>query len=254
MAVKNKEYQPVTIYEDTLMTPERKKPHKVCNTWPAEFAIPHPTGPHYTIPAKPEDKRYAFLEVGPKPSTMDLGECRTLSLLNIPAKTLALDLIELSPAGRDPITGKMMAPARVTSQFFERGLFVPEGDEPTDEELTAAETRRKRYMLEQIRRGDAAYARDHGSPVNVPGDARIAAEFLKIERPWAGSMETVVSAAAMPCPIISTHTVNRGDKKCIVCNEWIGWDEKGQPFAANDPDRKRAMAAAVARPEQRIGA
>ena len=59
MAVKNKEYQPVTIYEDTLMTPERKKPHKVCNTWPAEFAIPHPTGPHYTIPAKPEDKREA---------------------------------------------------------------------------------------------------------------------------------------------------------------------------------------------------
>ena len=100
-------------------------------------------------------------------------------------------------------------------------------------------------MLEQIRRGDAAYARDHGSPVNVPGDARIAAEFLKIERPWAGSMETVVSAAAMPCPIISSHTVNRGDKKCVVCNEWIEWDAKGNPHATNDPEWKREKLAAI---------
>jgi hypothetical protein len=85
MPSKNKEFQPTTIFEDVLGTPERKAPHKVCSTWPTEMVIPHPTGPHYTIPPKPEDERHSFLVVQPKPSTMDLGECRTLSLLNLTA-------------------------------------------------------------------------------------------------------------------------------------------------------------------------
>jgi hypothetical protein len=233
------EFAQSTIYKDAL-TPSEKVRKKIVSVFPEPTYVPHHSG-HRNIPGKGKGGRYAFIEVGPSVEQMDLGEGNNLALLSVSSDRTARDIIGLSDEGRDELTGKVLAPAVRDSDLFRQGLFVPEGDEPTEAELVAAEIRRETWMDLAILRGDRAWdVRNRLS--DVPGEAILAARYRGITRPWFGATTgTRQERYQDGCPACGAELFT--NKK--VCGgpaaHLVGWEE-GVAYWKDDPDRKRLAA------------
>jgi hypothetical protein len=264
MATKHGAYRPQTLYRDALV-PSEKTPHKVCTVWPESVFRPHSAfGLGVTIPGRPGkddppqpgalNNRYGFALCPPGIERDDLGSVRTLALLAISAKRIAMDVIGLSDEGRDEIpssdgTRPVMAAAVGESELSKKGYFVPAGDDPTEEEIAAAELRRDKWLRSQINKADAAWNENRAD--KIPSDALVAARWLGVKRPWTPdwSADGKVEQACPAC----RNPVIPGAKKCVHCHEWIGYDENGAAYITENPARamtaeadRRAKAAAVA--------
>jgi hypothetical protein len=247
--------RPSTIYRDTL-PPSEKVKHKVCTVWPDPVVIPHAAfGTHCHIPGRPatgapaqdgaRSNRYGFALCPPGIEREDLGETKTLAMLSIASYRVAMDVIGLSIEGHDEIPGQdgrmvpIFAPAVKTSALFEKGYFVPVGDEPTEEELNAAEARRDAWFKNAIEKGDRAWNQT-GKLDRIHPDSILAARYLGVEREWAPKfVVTKTQKKEIDCPCC-TAKMPAGAKKCLTCLELIGYEADGRAFFYNDPTRKAA--------------
>lgn len=257
-------YRPETLYRNVL-TPADRASKRICTVWPESITLPFPAGGlHVTIPGRPDrdgepqsgafylpkdggelvpTNRYGFVSVGPGIERDDLGNVRTLALLSISSRRNAMDVIGLSDAGKDEVTGTVMCAAETTSEMFEKGYFVPVGDVPNENELVAAEGRCLKFLRKALAAGDRVWNNTQKLDA-IPPEAIMAARFLGKARVWAPSIEgEEVQLDTIPCPVCKKH-IERGMKKCLACGEWIGYEADGTAYAVNDPERKARLLAA----------
>lgn len=267
MPERNPQYKARTNFRRTISA-EECRPKKLCTVWPETADLQHPSGYVKVFGATPEPGvtytlmdpttgklavtldgsplsahgviagiPYAFALVGPDRERDDAGEVVTNVFEAISSERHAMDVIGLAKAGVDELYQKQVSPPVSTSQLFEKGYFVPEGDNPTPEELKKAVSRREKWMDEAVRKGDAAWNRFHDHN-QIPGDAMIAAKHRNItDREWS---QDVRPSATSPCPVCRTF-IDPRQRKCTTCGEWLAVDDDGVLYAINDPLRKNAV-------------
>jgi hypothetical protein len=261
-------YKPTTTYR-IVLRPEEMVKHLVCSTWFEELSVPHVAfGTHCTIPGRPAEgappqetweqkgkerflvkarnNRYGFALCPPAVERQDMGQVHTLALLAISAKRTAMDVIGLAMEGIAEVPNQdgvleILTPAIRTSELWSKGFFVPDGAEPTDAEIEAAEQRRQSYLVGVVEKADRAWNNSGGKSDQIHPDAIKAARWLNQERPWA-PMWSGKKLATVPCPICLDPIVV-GQKKCAKCGEWIGYEEDGTAYGVNDPSRKARIVA-----------
>lgn len=271
---RNVAYKPKTTYR-VLVRGEEKEPHMVCTVWPEPIDRPYSNLglTHVTIPGAPGKNgipqilkfgereyvatidgqpttRYGFTLVRPGIERDDLGHVHTLSIVGISTYRVALDIIGLAveqvsdepnPDGTYPV----LAGAIKTSPLFEKGYFVPEGHEPTEAEVAAAEKRRDNWLRRAVEKGDVTWAQE-GKADRIHPDSVVAVRMLGLDRPWAPKTVPTLKNE-VSCPVCASP-VEHGVKKCLKCNEWLGYEADGSVYAVNDPERaNKALAQAKAR-------
>lgn len=188
-------------------------PHKICSVFPVVVEFHNHNG-HYVVPACSEGAEYTYCKVNPGYTKYDLGEDKHLVNLSIPAKTVAEDFLGIL-AGR--------------TDFLDRGLFVPEGEDPTKEELEQARSRMRLWFETQVQKADEGYGL-HGAARFLESTARLAVRHLGLKRAWA---ESYVPQVTVDCPACmkpmtngaKIHSVGEGG-----CGQRIGYDKEGAPF------------------------
>jgi len=190
-----------------------RTPHKICSVYPRDVSVENHNGA-YIIPAPKEGQEYGFVEVQPGLEKRDFGDGHFASFLTIYAKLVAEDFIGI-PQG--------------DTQFTDRGIFVPEGIDPTKEEIAAAREKLMKWAEGQVTRADVTWAQ-RGSIKDIADDAKAAAKLLKLERDWADSWK---AKEVMACPACG-EAVNKNARIHAVgqggCGERIYWTEDGNPY------------------------
>lgn len=256
---RNVAYKPQTIYRDVL-TAADKRLKKVCTVWPMETTVPHSAfGTHATIPGCPgEDatpqagaffvdsngerkltNRYGFTLAPSGVEQQDMGGCVTLGIRSITSRRIAMDVIGLSEAGTEMVNGQTISlcPPVRTSPMFEKGYFVPEGDDPTEQELDQAEDRREQFLNAAIQKGQRIWMQTKNMNL-IPPEALIAANFKgEAGLEWAPKVSKT-RVKQVTCPIC-TERIPAGARK--HCDEWLDYDADGNVFAINDPARKARL-------------
>lgn len=204
---------------------DAKVTHKICSVYPREIHLSNSNGA-YTVPAKPDDADFGFVEIRPGLEKRDLGEGRFIAFLTIPAKDIAEDYI-LIPQG--------------DTQFLDRGLFVPAGLEPTPEEITAARERLMKWAESQVMRADVNWAQN-GSIREIADDSKLAAKMLRLDREWADSWKARDVATCPACG----EAINKGAKIHAIgqggCGQRIFWNDDGTPYWQEMAPRPEAPA------------
>lgn len=187
--------------------------HKICSIYPKEFVFSIHRNP--ILPAcddnSPKEStgfvdgiRYTFVEVGPgrsvKDESVDTGTQfleRYLVTEDIHSKTVALDCLGYS------INEEGVASETESSRTFRgRGVFVPEGDEPTKEELLRAKVDWNNRAIAEYDRAQMDWAQYRKSN-NISDHARIAAHLLGKNPEWLGGLESGTG----PRPKTETETL-----------------------------------------------
>lgn len=116
----------------------------------------------YVIPACPPGERCSTLTVEDVTDRSgDLGDERKMEVF-VPAEKIAED---------------------ITADLVHHGVFVCEGEEPTDEEIQAARGRLHEFYRRQVSEADQDWSRHHNH--NFISDVqRRAARNLRLEREW----------------------------------------------------------------------
>jgi hypothetical protein len=199
-------------------------PHLLCSVFPRPFFF-HDANGQYELPGckGTEPTGCSSVSIQPGYDKYDLGEDKHISALSIPAKEIAKDYAGL-------LTG--------TTMFTDRGVFVPEGDAPTKEEVNAARKRLEAWAKDTVGKADRMWAQTQ-KITDISDDAKLAANCLSIERTWAQDWDPVEKIACPACG----EPMNLGAKIHSIgqkgCGQRINYDDAGKPFWA---DEKRAVA------------
>jgi hypothetical protein len=65
--------------------------------------------------------------------------------------------------------------------------------------LSEAEARQKRWFMEIVQLADVMWSRTNGNPLTISKDARIAAERLKLTKPWMQDFQTTDKTSCLAC-------------------------------------------------------
>lgn len=206
-------FVPETFFETTL-TPEQRKPARICSVYPAKVVITHGAN-NICVPECKETDRFVMSDpVGPGTEKRDFGNDQKLVLESISSRDNALDAIGLTRA-RVNSRGESLQ-ARTTSDWWESGYFVPEGDVPTDAEVAAAKSRLEEWARRWVNKGDESFAVDQ-KPARVDFRAKLAARILRVKRAWAEGMIAQASGT-IPCPSCRLPLM-AGATKCPTCGD-----------------------------------
>ena len=189
-----------------------RKNHKICSVFPGEIHFHNHHG-SYVLPGCPEGKRFTFVEVQPGYNKYDLGEDKHLVHLSIAAKTIAEDFIGV-------ISGR--------TDYIDRGVFVPEGDEPTDQELAEAEGHLRKWLESKINEAEKVFA-ETGRMSWIDSNAKAAARRMGARFKWAEDFNAKqmidCPACARPMPKgAKIHSIGEGG-----CGQRILYDANGAP-------------------------
>ena len=217
--------EPMVIYE-TALPPSDLVPKKLCSVVPWDLYITH-WSMQGVLPAAASGA-VGSVVVGPGVSKRDLGNNQHVAIVNISPRVMALDLMGLEAGRCDnrnrPKTGH-------SSSWWEMGVFVPEGDEPTEEEVAAANARLRTWCTERVIHGDNQYAMTKNAGA-VDALAKKAARILKVDREWA--QDLTEGSGGIDCPCCRGR-IRAGAKKCVHCNELVGYDKAGKPYWMSEP-------------------
>jgi len=198
--------------------------HKLCSVFPRPFYF-HDANGQYELPACTPKMAYSFVEIQPGYDKYDLGEDKHISALAITAKEIAKDYAGIL-AGSDSLTS--------------RGVFVPEGEEPTEAEIISARKRLAEWAEDTVRKADRMWSATQRI-TDISDDAKLAAGVISVEREWAADW---IAVEKVLCPVCN-EPMNKGAKIHSVgqkgCGQRIFWDENGKPSWA---DEKRLTPAA----------
>lgn len=209
------------------LPPGYDKPKKLCSMVPWDLYVSHYTGQGVLPGAKGDVP--GFLMVQPGEDRKDFGNNNYAVVRCYTGNTMALDIMGLDPKFVDektntPREGK-------TSSWWEMGVFVPVGDEPTPAEIKAAQARLHAWARKQVELGDMEYGSRKNAAL-VPSLAKKAAQILRIEREWM--LGTVEGSQMIDCPCCQNRIKPKA-KKCSHCNELIGYDKEGHAYWATAP-------------------
>ena len=223
----------------------------LCSVWPEKVNLPpRPLCPS-EMPAPKHGERYSFTMVAvPGQEVMDFANATQAVFEALPTKDVALDIIGLRRERVDETTNPPSTIAAIrTSPYYEMGFFVPEGSEPTEAEISAAEARCRKFMLNALNVGDIEYA-NRKSPRDVPEPSRVAARFLGVDRDWSNASKPVVQK---DCPVCRKTQVPDGARICTECRSEIVWIE-GAPVWIKDvpPPAATTDARLERKPLQRV--
>lgn len=123
----------------------------------------------FHIPACEKGKPCSLVIVAPHGDALDLGDNRRFPF-TITAAEIAKDIVQ---------------------DLESHGVFVCAGSRPTDEELSAARTRRDRWYQDLVFEGDQMWARAHNYR-EISDQHRRAALALGMEREWAYTPQALV--------------------------------------------------------------
>ena len=194
-----------------------RKNHKICSVFPGEIIFHNHNG-MYVLPGCKDGERYSYVEVQPGYDRFDLGEDRHLVELVNTAKLIAQDFIGLV-AGR--------------TDYLERGIFVPAGDEPTDEELAKAEAHLRKWLEVKINEAERVFA-ETGKLGWIDSNAKAAARRMGAKYKWAedfNAKEMIdCPACARPMPKgAKIHSMGEGG-----CGQRIIYDFANNPQWADE--------------------
>ncbi len=179
------------------------------------------------VPECKEGQRVAMSDpIGAGYEKKDYGNNQKLVLESISARDNALDAIGLTRP-RVNSRGEVIQ-ARTTSDWYECGFFVPEGDEPTDKEIAAARSRLDEWARRWVNKGDESFAVDQ-KPARVDFRAKLAARILRVKRAWSEGM-IADSTVTIPCPSCRLPIVS-GATKCPSCGDRFTYVD-GRPVLA----------------------
>ena len=103
------------------------------------------------------------------------------------------------------------------------GVFVIDGEQPTDEELKAANKKRMQFYRRLVDEADTSW-RAYGNRSLINGHAHIAAEELSLKREWA-----MDSTEMVDCPACMQKIVP-GTVKCAQCGAVLDQERAKQFF------------------------
>jgi hypothetical protein len=184
----------------------------VCSVYPGQFNVSTAHG-DFVIPPKPDNKPYSYIRVPPGWTKRDHGDGQFQNDMNIPARDVAAD---------------------VTSGLEDRGVFIPQGEIATAEEVAAAVQRRNaRWITKDVPEADIQWSRRQ-DPSRIDDNAKMAARVLGLKKPWAGYTEM---SDTEPCPDCK-ESIKLGARVCKHCGaQGIVWDgriaTKPEPQAAS---------------------
>lgn len=200
-----------------------------------EFFSNQATLGSYTVPARRAGERYALVSVYGRTELYDMGDDRKGE------KYWTAQEIAQSVVGEHN-------PDADLRRF---GVFVCAADQPTEDELRAAQARQDAFYLEQVQQADLLYSRAPHRPDSITDVQRRAARALGIDRPWL-----VKLTAMSECPACG-GTVKAGAAVCRHCGMILD-EEKAAKFGiarragakenpdASAPARNELEAAGVA--------
>lgn len=180
----------------------------------------------FVIPAKQPGQRVSEpLKIrGMHPEHMHLGG--PISPVNyIPGKDLAADIVGTNSSDRGI--------GRHTSNLEWLGVFITTNEKPTNQELAAAESKRKQYLERLVSDADAKQMR--GKAAEIDGPERAAAHELNLKKSWA-EKPTAMDA----CPACGS-AVAPGVAVCPTCkailNEELARRFFPERFAQPEPEK-----------------
>ena len=196
--------------------------HKLCSVFPRPFYF-HDANGQYELPPCTRDMAYSYVWIQPGYDKHDLGEDKHISSLVIYAKDIAKDYAGILSGATDRT---------------DRGVFVPEGTEPTEAEIKVAREKLAKWAEATVRKADVMWSQS-GKISDISDDAKLAAGFISVEREWA---KDFVAVEKIECPACG-ESMNKGAKIHSVgqkgCGQRINYDETGKAVWA---DEKRAVA------------
>lgn len=205
-------FVPETFFDSTI-SPEDRKPVRVCSVYPAKAYITH-NGSIITVPEYRDGMRVAMSDpIGPGTERKDYGNQQQLVLEAITSRDNALDAIGLSRE-RVNSRGEKIS-ARTTSDWWESGYFVPAGPEPTDDEIAAAKARLNEWARRWVLKGDELFGTTQKAN-QVDWRAKLAARILRVRRPWAEGVSEVQQKSLCPS---CRNEINAGATKCATCGD-----------------------------------
>lgn len=113
------------------------------------------------------------------------------------------------------------------------GVFLPQGDEPSAEELESAEARLTQFYTHLVARADRRWANRHNVPAFITNAEIRAAEYLRVRREWLFTPEVNVECPICMQPMPKGAIIHAGPGAC------------GQIV-----DRKRAIEAGIIPPDE----
>jgi hypothetical protein len=159
------------------------------------------------------------------------GEMKVDHVYCYTAKSMAQDYIGYQ---RDTENRSLMKPTGGLWQMYNmRGVFVPEGDVPTEKELEDARHRRDEFYGRAVDAGDSSYAQ-RGNVGDVDENAKRGAKLLGIERNWNKTQDRKIET---DCPACGSR-ITKGIVKCPKCHAIL--------------DRKRAQEFGFIPPEANV--
>lgn len=224
------------------------KKHKICSVYPVVVYLNGGRHGNYTLPpfdeewkrVHPECPAYSFVEIRPGVMHKDEGEGQFKAFHMYTARTMALDFIgvELTPVtdeATQEVTGYV---EQVNSRnLLDRGIFVPEGDAPTEAEIAQARSNLVTYFRSLIPIADEMWVSSNKRPKQIDNNARIAAKYLGIRREWA---EVSGIAGRLECPACGEF-IKPGIAKCPHCDAILD-RKKAAEFGLFIPEPRPAAA------------
>lgn len=171
----------------------------MCNVGDQEWTLVRTYG-GYRIPAPAAGETSATLEVTDRVDIIDMGDNRRLEV-PIHARKIAEDL---------------------ASDLGDFGVFVANGDEPSDEEIANAKARLIEVAKRLVFEGDQEWARSHNYRL-LSDLHRRAVKRLGLEREWAYE-----PAAMAECPVCGER-IKPGVALCKSCGAILD-REKARQF------------------------
>ncbi len=220
---------PNVMYRNAL-PPGFDMPKKLCSMVPWDLYVSH-WSMQATLPGAVGDKP-GVLMIPAGEDKQDFGNNNFVVLKCHTGNTMALDIMGLDP--KEVQEDNTPKPGR-TSSWWEMGVFVPLGEDPTQEEIKAAKARFATWAAKQVEEGDMIF-QQLKSVGAVPSIAKKAAKALRIEREWIQGVTPGTQMLDCPC---CQNRIKPKARKCQFCGELIEYDQKGTPIWAGDPARKR---------------
>lgn len=191
--------------------------HKLCSVFPRPFYF-HDANGQYELKGCKPGQPFSFVEIQPGYDKYDLGEDKHVVALAITAKDIAKDYAMIHQG---------------SDMYTSRGVFVPEGEEPTPEEVAAARQKLAQWAEETVRKADRMWSMTQ-KITDISDDAKLAAGVIAVEREWASDWTAIEKVACPACG----EPMNKGARIHSVgqkgCGQRISYDESGKAFWADE--------------------
>lgn len=231
MAIEKYGSTPNVTYRSAL-PPGYDKPRKLCSMVPWDLYITH-WSMQATLPGRTGENSPGSILIPAGEDRQDFGNNNYLVLKCHTGAEMALDIMGLDL--KECLPNNTPRPGR-SSSWWEMGVFVPEGEEPTAAEIQAAKDRLIVWCIKQVEHGDMAFQQFKNAAA-VPTIAKKAAQHLKVERDWAQGVG--IGSQMIECPCCQNR-IRPKAKKCQHCGERVAYNKDGVAYWPDDPARGKA--------------